>query len=200
MTEINKYHNSKIYKLVSSKTEKYYIGSTIRELCRRKAEHKHAYKKYLENNNNIYISSFEILKYDDCKIELIKLFKCENKTELEKEEGNLIKQYHDNILNKYVAGRTYNEWYNDNKEKIQNYKKEWHNDNKERLNKKSKEYRNINKIHLAEVSKKYRETNKEKLNENKKIKLDCLCGANYLITNKARHLKSSKHLDFIMTN
>jgi hypothetical protein len=183
MTEINKYHNSKIYKLVSPQTEKYYIGSTTRELYIRKSQHKYDYKKYLENNNNKYMSSYEILKYNDFKIELIKLFKCENKKELEIEETKLIKEHHNNILNKNIPNRDNKEYYKDNKEKIQNYKKEWHNDNKERLNKKSKEYHIINK---------------EKLNESRKIKLDCLCGGNYLITNKARHLKSTKHLEFIM--
>jgi hypothetical protein len=44
------------------------------------------------------MSSYEILKYDDCKIELIKLFKCENKKELEMEETRLIKEHHNNIL------------------------------------------------------------------------------------------------------
>lgn len=156
MTEINKYHNSKIYKLVSSQTDKFYIGSTTRELCKRKAEHKYEYKKYLENNNNTYITSYEIMKFEDAKIELIKEVKCENRKELEKIEGECIKEYHDRILNKQIAGRTAKEYRETNRETAKEYreankiqivrlKKEWYETNKEYIKNKQKEYYEANK-------------------------------------------------------
>lgn len=224
MTEINKYHNSKIYKLVSPQTEKYYIGSTITTIEVRFSKHKYDYKRYIEKGIGRYITSFEIVKFDDCKIELIKLFNCENRKELEIEEGILIKQYYDNILNKNIPCRTIKEWCNDNKEKlnknrkeyyndnkihllevakkyreenkekIQNSKKEWYDDNKEKMQNYRKEYYNNNKEILKDKHKQWCNDNKEKLN------VECLCGGKYIITNKSIHLKTKKHLEFINQN
>ena len=48
--EINKYHNSKIYKLISDHTDKIYIGSTFKKyLTSRKAAHKSNYKAFKNN-------------------------------------------------------------------------------------------------------------------------------------------------------
>jgi hypothetical protein len=116
--EINKYHSSKIYKISSSHSDKFYIGSTIQPIKTRLIGHKSAYKIYIEKDMGAYISSFDIVKFEDAKIELIKEIKCENRKELDRIEGDCIKEYHDRILNKLVAGRTHKERYEINKEKI----------------------------------------------------------------------------------
>jgi hypothetical protein len=68
---------------------------------------------YLENKHN-YMSSYEIVKFDDAIIELVKEVKCENRKELNIEEGLIIKEHHDRILNKNVAGRNKHQYYKDN--------------------------------------------------------------------------------------
>jgi hypothetical protein len=55
--ENNKYHNSKIYKLISNHTDKIYIGSTFQKyLSVRKAGHKAHYELFKKNNGNYFLS------------------------------------------------------------------------------------------------------------------------------------------------
>jgi hypothetical protein len=115
---MSKYSQGKIYKLTSSQTDKVYIGSTIRSLNDRFSNHKSHYKSWLKSQMH-KITSYDLLQYEDVKIELIKEFPCETKKELEKEEGKLILE--NNCVNKHVAGRTKKEstriYRNKNKEK-----------------------------------------------------------------------------------
>ena len=95
------YSNGKIYKLVSDKTDMIYIGSTTKKLYRRLSNHKKGgcnSKILFKLGGNIYI-------------ELIKLFPCDGKKELEKEEGEYIKKYKNICVNKCIPGRTRKEKY-----------------------------------------------------------------------------------------
>ena len=48
--EVNKYQQGKIYKLISSETDKIYIGSTCKKyLSQRLQDHKTDYKKWKKN-------------------------------------------------------------------------------------------------------------------------------------------------------
>ena len=65
------YNLGKIYKLISTETDKVYIGSTsLNYLSTRFVGHKVSYKRWLANKCN-YVSSYEILKYENCKIILL---------------------------------------------------------------------------------------------------------------------------------
>jgi hypothetical protein len=75
---MNKYHNSKIYTIRSHLNDKYYIGSTTQPLYKRLYEHKISYQYYKKNNKK-YMTSFEVLKFDDAYIELLEEFSCNNK-------------------------------------------------------------------------------------------------------------------------
>ena len=113
------YENAKIYKIWSPHTELIYIGSTTQALSNRLACHRSYYKKYLKTNKN-YISSFEIIQYGDAKIELFENCPCNNKEELNKREGEIIRRL--NCVNKNIAGRTQQEWVNEHK----NYKRQYY--------------------------------------------------------------------------
>jgi len=121
-TEINPYHTSKIYRISSPQCEKFYIGSTTTKLKARLLKHKSHYKIYLEKGIGSYLTSFEVVKFDDCIIELIKDVKCESRKELERIEGECVKEYHNRILNKTIPGRTHKEWRDVNKDKIKQYR------------------------------------------------------------------------------
>ena len=98
------YNNSKIYKIVSSQTDKVYIGSTTKDrLCQRMTGHRASYKSYL-NKKYHYVSSFEIVKYDDAEIILIEAFPCKNKDELHKRERYWIENTKD-CINKLIPTR-----------------------------------------------------------------------------------------------
>lgn len=117
---MNKYNTGKIYVIRSHKTDKYYIGSTYLSLFERLYEHRKSKKQY-EIKLTKYMSSFKILDYDDHYIELLENYECSSKKELERREGELIKQHKNNIVNILVAGRTNKEWRQDNKQYLKDY-------------------------------------------------------------------------------
>ena len=162
------YNNGKIYTIRSHQTVGFYIGSTIQPLCKRLEGHKKAYKQYLKDNNKQYCSSYEILKFDDCYIELLENFSCENRDELHKREGEMIRLNIDVVVNKCIPGRTDKEWRIDNKEKIRQNSKQHYETNKEKIRQNSKQHYENNKEHYKEKFKQYQIDNKEKLKEQKK--------------------------------
>ena len=160
------YQKGKIYKLWSPQGNEIYIGSTVNSLAKRLSQH----KSYRDCN-----SKYLFENYDDVKIELIEEYPCNNKMELNRKEGQHIRN--NKCLNTCIAGRT---------------KKEYYQNNKERIKEKAKEYNKDNKEDIKEREKKYRENNKEHLNK----KFVCECGGKYTHQNKAAHSKTKIHIDF----
>ena len=154
------YSKGKQYSLRSHQTPDIYIGSTIQSLSVRFGGHKRHYKNFLKGSHH-YITSFEIIKFDDCYIELIENYPCESKEELDRREGKLIREM--DCVNKNIAGRTSKEYYIDNKEKILEYLKGYREDNKEELKEKEKKYRKEHKEEMRERCRKYYGENKEEL-------------------------------------
>ena len=125
------YQNGKIYKIVSAQTDKVYIGSTTKNrLCQRMTEHRAGYKRYLNEKFN-YLTSYEIIKYDDAEIILIESFPCETKDELHKRERYWIENTN-NCVNKQVPTRTKKELKDNKIEYDKNYREK----NREQINKK----------------------------------------------------------------
>jgi len=174
----NKYQRGKIYKLVSSQTNKIYIGSTITTLKKRKQGHK----------DNPSKTSKLICCYNDFEIILIKEYPCNSKKELHKEEGCIIKQNLDICVNERIPGRTNKEhWQDVGIEYHKNYRIE----NKERILIRDRQYyyKNIEKIKL------YKRENRERYNiqqNNRKWFCEC-CNHTYPRNKKNRHLKTKKH-------
>jgi hypothetical protein len=158
--EQNRYARGKIYSLRSHQTDDIYIGSTIDILPKRLYQHKKEYERYM-NGNRHYVSSYEIIPYEDCYIELIENFPCNSKAELERKEGEHIRATQ--CVNKFIAGRTPKEWYEDNKEQILLKKKQYHEANKEQILLKRKEYDEANKEQRALKQKERRLKNKASL-------------------------------------
>ncbi len=156
------YSKSKIYKISSKKTDKVYIGSTTSSLGIRFSLHKYHYKLFLQNKKS-YISSFELLKYDDCKISLIENCACENKNELKKIEQKYLELNNcvniNNALNKLTPNERAKIYYYLNKDRVNQLKKIYYDKNKEKLKDYGKNYREKNKDKLAQ----YKIDNKEKI-------------------------------------
>jgi hypothetical protein len=131
----------------------FYIGSTYNGLSRRKAGHKA--KK-----------SNEISRLDDFYIELLEKFPCENKDELRKREGELIREHIDKCVNVKIEGRTDKEYYEDNKEQFKAY----YEANKEVISEQRKVYNEANKEVLAEHRKAYDKANKDKINAQRRAR------------------------------
>jgi hypothetical protein len=166
-----------IYKISSTSCDKYYIGSTFKPLNIRLSNHKADYNRFV-NGKYHYISSFEIIKYNDATIELLEEFDNITKDELRKKEGECMKLHKDNIVNKMIAGRTNAAYYQDNKEQIKQYKQDHKDEHKQ-------------------YQKQYRQDNKEQIKQYNKQKNICECGGRFTNVNKARHLKSPKHVNYI---
>jgi len=116
---MNKYQNGKIYIIKSNTINDVYIGSTIQTLNQRLSGHK-CHQNTLAKN---------ILMYNDAIIELLELYPCNSKKELETKEQEYIKKYN-NCINFILPVRTMKEWNYDNKEKNQKRIKQWKLDNK----------------------------------------------------------------------
>jgi hypothetical protein len=85
--------------------------------------HRRDYKLWLDKKKN-YITSCEILKYEDCYIELLQEVEVESKLELYRIEGENIRKH--NCVNKNIPCRTQQERYQDNKEQIVEYNAEYY--------------------------------------------------------------------------
>jgi hypothetical protein len=175
------YKKGQIYRLWSPHTDKFYIGSTCSPLAKRLWQHRCNCNKYL-NGNTHYLSSFELFKLgiDDVKIELMELCSCNSKAELERREGQLIREHKVNLVNFVIPSRTKKEYYNENKDILIEKKKIYYNENKKMYSEKAKEkyidnkdkileYNNkYNHEHRDEIKKKrqqYYDNNKKKINE-----------------------------------
>ena len=173
---VRNYANGKIYSIRSHQTNEIYIGSTITTLSRRLTGHHEDLKK--KNEGKITnCSSFTLLAYPDHYIELIESYSCANKNELERREGQIIRE-NINCVNKYIAGRTIKEYYQDNKVEINANHKQHYQDNLEHTKAKHLEWALKN-------------------NEKQKQKTNCYCGGRYSHENKSVHFKTKRHIDFI---
>ena len=129
---MNKYHNGKIYEIVSGNTDMCYVGSCIDTLTKRLAEHKH------KNNST---ASKQIIDFGDCRIVLLEDYKCENRKELRIREQYWIDKYRlelKNIINKLNAYTSpedaimkHKVWIVNNKEKVSLQRKAKYQKNKE---------------------------------------------------------------------
>ena len=127
---MNKFQNAKIYKIIDNTSDLIYIGSTCKTLNQRLKQHEYNFKCFkLGKTNNV--TSFKIIENNDYKIELIKLFPCENKQQLNIAEGFEIKQAKTNVLNvvnRCIAGLTRKEtntqYRQNNSNKIKEYNKQ----------------------------------------------------------------------------
>jgi hypothetical protein len=95
-----------IYKIVSDRTDKIYIGSTVKSLEERLEEHENDYELWFNKEfKSGYISSFEILKYGDYKIILIEEYPCSSYKELLKREGYYQLSSYSLCVNILIAGK-----------------------------------------------------------------------------------------------
>jgi hypothetical protein len=156
------YSNGKIYSIRFYDNDKLiYIGSTIQSLAVRFGGHKRHYNcslyQYIKENYN---EDFKC-----CYMELLEPYECNNKNELEKKEGEIIRHFKaDNnyiVINKLIAGRTNKEYYQDNADKLKETQKEYYRNNPDKI----KEYRKDNDDKLKEYQKQYRQYNADKIKE-----------------------------------
>ena len=160
-----KRYNGKIYSIRSHQTDLIYIGSTTEtRLSARLSKHKAQYNFY-NNNKGHYYTSYEILKFDDAYIELLEEVENVTKNELQRLEGEHIRQ--NKCVNKFIAGQTRKEHYINNKDKYSEKHKEYYKANKDKINTKS------NQIYICSCNKSLSIGNKAR--HDKKCKANVKC-------------------------
>ena len=189
----SRYKNGKIYKLVCDATPIVYYGSTIQSLATRLSHH---------NSGSNTCCSKELFDAGNVSIVLVEEYPCNNRQELQSRERIYIEFMLNNfnhrvICNERIPTRTKEEWYEDNKEYINEKNRKWHKDHPEQINKYKREYYQNNREFLNEKQKKYAKDNRESLNKKRSEKFNCECGGKYVMSNKARHLKTEIHINYI---
>ena len=177
----NKYNNSFIYTIRSPHTDKFYIGSTTQNLCKRFANHKSDYNLHVNNKKN-YITSFKIIELGDSYIELLEQINCDSKIQLEMREGELIRIHNDLCINKNIVGRTPKQYYADNADKINQHHRQYYADNADKI----KPYRQQYQIDNVDKMKQYRLDNADKIKQ---------CQKQYYLDNadKIKHRSNQKY-------
>ena len=174
-TNNNKYKNGKIYRVCDVGYTKFYYGSTVQPLSMRMGGHRVAYNRYIKGSSKYRLDVFSLFDefgVENCKIELVEHFPCNNKSELERQEGHHIQN--NDCENKRIAGRTYKEYYEQNIEKIkkyrqdhkvetQNYNKQYRDQHSDELNDYQKTYRAEHKDNARKYRLEYWKNNKEQL-------------------------------------
>jgi hypothetical protein len=217
MSEVSKYQSGKIYKIVCNKTNLVYIGSTTQKyLSNRLKGHRSNYNQFLKGKGH-FISSYKLLENNDYYIELIELFPCNSKDELlvrerhyfdiiecvnkfkpistDDEDKEYHKQYREDNKDKAKEYRI--QYIEDNKEILKDKRKQKYENNKEDIKERIYQYRRDNIEAINERRRKHYQDNKEKINEKRKVKFVCDCGSECGISEKPRHEKSQKHLNYI---
>ena len=194
---MNKYHNGKIYKIVDVGYNKQYIGSTTESLSRRMSKHRYEYNKYKEGLRTKTSSAdmFDEFGVENCKIELIEYCKSETKEELMRREGEHIKT--NECLNKRIAGRTPDEFYQDNKERRLAESKEYRLKNIDAVRERKKHYYKQNKERLLTKFQEYNEAHKEDIKAQKSKKIVCGCGITHTFGHRAKHQRSNIHQEYL---
>jgi len=134
-----------------------YVGSTIQPLSVRFGGHKKASRQI--NCQNMLIYKTINHNWEDWYIELYEENSCENKEQLGKREGEVIRSI--GTLNSRIEGRTKKEYYEDNTNKILEQKKQYRGDNKDKILEQKKQYYEIHKDKILEQKKKYYNNKKQ---------------------------------------
>jgi ribosomal 30S subunit maturation factor RimM len=186
------YTKTIIYKLINyDYPELVYVGSTT-NFTKRKQCHKVSCLNEKSKNHNLKVYA-NIRDYDGWENwNMIKIcdYPCNNKREAELKEDEYMTELKAS-LNMIRASRTQQQYYKDNKGKIQERMKEYQETNKEKLKEYNKEYNEKHKEKLKVYIKGYYETNKEK------NKIKCECGCEVVKSYFKMHQTSKKHISLI---
>ena len=206
------YSKGKIYKITNDYNDEVYVGSTCDSIDKRFCGHKYASYEKKSKHLPLYTLINEI-GIERFRIHLIEEYPCEDKYQLRQKEGQYIRQL--GTLNKKIAGRTDQEYREENKDKLKETSKIYHSKNKEIIKEKKKEYHKsehatqLRKAYqqtdeykeMKRISdKNYRENNKEKINLVKKEIIVCECGGTCQRDGLARHRRTAKHTKYENNN
>jgi hypothetical protein len=163
------YQDGKVYTIRNyTDNSLIYVGSTTQTLSKRLVNHRSDCKTGKKYSLYSHIVDND---WSNWYIELYEYYPCNERAELEKREGEVIRDI--GTINKCIAGRTKKEYYEENPDKIKKYREE-----------------NADKI--KERDKKYREENAEYFKKYKEIICCNICGSFIRTDSIRRHQKTKK--------
>jgi len=109
------YSKGKIYTMRSrSNLRVVYIGSTTTDISKRWYSHKKGFKAWEKDNEKNYCGSYEIIALGDAYCELYENYPCVSNDELERREGEVMRQFAEDekydCMNIKAPGMCYNEY------------------------------------------------------------------------------------------
>ena len=203
------YSKGKIYKITNDYNDDIYIGSTCDTLVKRFSKHRRDIKNDEKKHRKLYVAMNDI-GFDRFRIELVEECPCDDKYQLRQREGYYIRQI--GTLNIVIAGRTQQEYNEDNKEHLKQKKKDYQLENKQKIQEYKKQYRAENHETITKNMQMWREKNRDKINEDRNqyyyknkdkiletmsIKITCECGCIMRNDVLKRHQKTQKHIDLM---
>ena len=169
--------------------------------------HRCKYKANKEGTKKYNFTSFQLFdKYgvDNCKIILIENVCAKSKDELIARETYYIRNM--KCVNCRIEDRTEQEYYQDNIEKIKEYKRNYHIKNKENICEKTMKYYNDNREEINEKRRLVYESNKDYKRQEKikfyhdtKTIVECACGSKIIQHHLNIHLNTAKHKNYLIT-
>jgi hypothetical protein len=162
----------RVYKITNTDESIVYIGSTTSTLQKRWGQHKSAFIAWLEGREQTSCSiykHFEYFGFDTFTITQVSEHVINNRNQLREFEQLVIDST--DCVNQQRAIQTEAE--------LQEYQHQ---------------YYVSNAVKLQDYQKRYRNANRERVLARKNEKLRCDCGSTYSRDNKARHMRSKKHL------
>lgn len=169
------YSKGKIYRIwcISGESDDVYVGSTIQSLAKRWGGHKTHSRKETHQHYKIYQAIAG--NFNAWRIELIELCPCASKMELERREGELIRQT--GTLNEKIAGRTKAEYREQNRVEINKNNLNFYHNNKEKISEyykkdavKEKRHEYYQRDDVKERKRQYRQENRVAKNEKSRNK------------------------------
>jgi len=186
------YSKTRVYQIVSEKTDKIYVGSTIQSLAERLRGHKADMKA------GTYCSSQEILKYGDAQIVLLEAFKeCQSEEQKRAYEYQWMQKKKSEgieLVNRNMPTRTQKERYNENHNDVVEKKKQYYNEHRDMRVAQMKQYAADNHDELLANQRQYGAEHRSERKVRISAPLTCGCGASITLGSKARHGRSQKHI------
>ncbi|RZK16754.1 MAG: hypothetical protein EOO43_14155 [Flavobacterium sp.] len=140
----------------------------------------------------------DILKNDDYNIVLLEKVNCTSRDELTAREQYHIKN--NKCVNKVIAGRSLEEWKEENRQKLKDYQTNYRNEHKGALIDYHKEYKSTHRQEYNKYNSKYRAIDRDILNEKRREQCHCqVCGGTYTRVNKSRHEKMKHHQEALLS-
>ena len=193
LNNIVKYDNGFIY-TIYHQYNLIYVGSTTNFKGRLSRHKSNCYKLNNEAYNRpIYQYIRSNGDWNKIEFKIIDVYYNITKQLLNKIEGDYIKYFNfDNLFNCIIAGRTKEEYREDNIDRLKIKEKKYRDDNKDKYKKWCQD--NIDKIKI--YSKKYHQDNKAQIKAQKSKPWTCvICNKTISTNHKARHLKTPLHIN-----